>query len=164
MAEGALATPRRGQAALRALHEVAAAAGAGGMVGGQVLDLEAEEKKPTRTVVRRFIPQDRGDDSGCGPGRRAAGRSHSTPVRAPGPIWNGDRSGLSGDRRHSGYRGRHGKTGKREGRDAELNKATYPAAIGLDRSKHLARQLREDALSALQPFGPAPSRCVRSVT
>ena len=36
---------------LRALREVATAAGAIGMVGGQVLDIVAEKKKPTRAGV-----------------------------------------------------------------------------------------------------------------
>ena len=40
-----------GKILLRALREVAAGAGAVGMVGGQVADLEAESKKPTRTLV-----------------------------------------------------------------------------------------------------------------
>src|SRR2546430_1596646 len=51
MAEGALRQGVDRTAALRALREVAAGAGAVGMVGGQVADLEAEGKKPTRTLV-----------------------------------------------------------------------------------------------------------------
>src|SRR2546421_9229035 len=47
MAEGALRNGQQNRAAvLRALQEVATAAGATGMVGGQVADLEAESKKP----------------------------------------------------------------------------------------------------------------------
>ncbi|HKA52320.1 MAG TPA: polyprenyl synthetase family protein, partial [Candidatus Binatia bacterium] len=51
MAEGALRQGVDRTAALRAVREVAAGAGAGGMVGGQVADLEAEGKKPTRALV-----------------------------------------------------------------------------------------------------------------
>ena len=45
MAEGALANSGEGDAGLRALREVATAAGAIGMVGGQVLDINAEKKE-----------------------------------------------------------------------------------------------------------------------
>jgi geranylgeranyl pyrophosphate synthase len=46
------------------------------------------------------------------------------------------------------------KTGKRAGRDAELQKATYPAALGMKKTKQYARELLDDALSALKTFGP----------
>lgn len=156
MAEGALAVPKRGQAALRALHEVALAAGAGGMVGGQVLDLEAEEKKPTRARVEAIHTRKTGAMI------RAAVRvggllGGATPRQYERLDQYGTAIGLAFQVTDDilDIEGGTEKTGKREGRDAELNKATYPAAIGLDRSKRLARQLREDALSALQPFGPA---------
>ena len=46
------------------------------------------------------------------------------------------------------------KTGKRVGRDAELNKATYPAALGMKKTKRYARELLDEALTALQSFSP----------
>ncbi len=155
MAEGALAVPRRGQAALQALREVASAAGAGGMVGGQVLDLEAERKKPTRAVVEAIHTRKTGAMI------RAAVRvggllGGATPRQYESLDHYGTAIGLVFQVTDDilDIEGGTEKTGKREGRDAELHKATYPAAIGLDQAKRLARQLHEDALSALDRFGP----------
>ena len=36
--------------------------------------------------------------------------------------------------------------------DADLNKATYPAAMGMEKTKAYARDLLGEALSALRPF------------
>ncbi len=44
------------------------------------------------------------------------------------------------------------KTGKRAGRDAELHKVTYPAAVGIPKAKRRARELLDEALAALKPF------------
>jgi len=44
------------------------------------------------------------------------------------------------------------KTGKRAGRDAELHKVTYPAAVGIPKTKRRARELLDNALAALKPF------------
>jgi geranylgeranyl pyrophosphate synthase len=47
------------------------------------------------------------------------------------------------------------KTGKRKGRDAELQKVTYPAAVGIEKSKRKAKELLEESLAALSSFGPS---------
>ncbi len=44
--------------------------------------------------------------------------------------------------------------GKPQGSDAALNKPTYPAVLGLEESKALARELHAEALEALESFGP----------
>ena len=43
--------------------------------------------------------------------------------------------------------------GKRQGADAERNKPTYPAILGLEASRAHARALHERALERLAPFG-----------
>ncbi|WP_089722009.1 polyprenyl synthetase family protein [Candidatus Entotheonella palauensis] len=43
--------------------------------------------------------------------------------------------------------------GKAVGRDAELDKATYPAVIGVEASRQRAQELMEQGLEALRPFG-----------
>jgi len=44
------------------------------------------------------------------------------------------------------------KTGKRAGRDAELQKVTYPAAVGMAKAKQRARDLLDESLAALKSF------------
>jgi farnesyl diphosphate synthase len=45
--------------------------------------------------------------------------------------------------------------GKHAGADSALNKPTYPSVLGLERSKHRALELKDDALESLTPFGAA---------
>ena len=44
--------------------------------------------------------------------------------------------------------------GKTQGADQSLNKPTFPALLGMDGAKRLARELHDDAISALGGFGP----------
>ncbi|MGD0078314.1 MAG: polyprenyl synthetase family protein [Sedimentisphaerales bacterium] len=44
--------------------------------------------------------------------------------------------------------------GKTSGKDAKQRKATYPAVIGLEKSRKLSRKLADEAIAALKPFGP----------
>lgn len=43
--------------------------------------------------------------------------------------------------------------GKTAGKDAKAKKATYPAIVGLEKSRQLAEQLADQAVAALEPFG-----------
>ena len=51
-----------------------------------------------------------------------------------------------------------GTLGKQQGADIARDKPTYPALLGLEQAQALALQLRDEALSALEPFGPSASR------
>ena len=48
--------------------------------------------------------------------------------------------------------------GKTAGKDAAAGKPTYPALVGLERSRALARQAVDDGLAALDRAGIAPGR------
>ncbi len=43
--------------------------------------------------------------------------------------------------------------GKTAGKDVKAAKCTYPALLGIDKSKELERRLADDAVAALEPFG-----------
>ena len=49
--------------------------------------------------------------------------------------------------------GSQGTLGKTIGKDEKLNKATYPAVYGLDKSKEKAEKLIEEAKAILSPYG-----------
>lgn len=156
MAEGALHAGQDRSAALRAIREIAAGAGAAGMVGGQVADLESEKKKPTRLLVEYIHSRK------TGALLRASVRAGAWVGGAkPGQFARLDRYGVA-----VGFafqvaddildiEGGTEKTGKREGRDAERQKVTYPAAVGMDNAKKKARELLAESLDALSSFGPA---------
>jgi geranylgeranyl diphosphate synthase type II len=48
--------------------------------------------------------------------------------------------------------------GKTAGKDAAVEKATYPAILGLEKSRKEAAKLTEEAMNALQPFGKKAQR------
>jgi geranylgeranyl diphosphate synthase, type II len=50
-------------------------------------------------------------------------------------------------------RGDETKLGKRVGKDSKLGKWTYPRLLGIDGSRRRARQLTDEAVAALKPFG-----------
>ena len=54
--------------------------------------------------------------------------------------------------------GDEAKLGKRVGKDSELGKWTYPRFLGVDGSRRRARQLAEEAVAALEPFGARGDR------
>ena len=153
MAEGALRHGVDRTAALRALREVATGAGAVGMVGGQVADLEAEGKKPTRALVEDIHARKTAALI------RAAVRAGALVGGArPRAFARLDRYGAALGLAFQvaddilDVEGGTDKTGKRAGRDAELHKVTYPAAVGIAKAKRRARELLDDALVALKPF------------
>jgi len=163
MAEGALQRGLDRNAALHAIREVAAGAGAAGMVGGQVADLEAESKKPTRTLVEYIHT------------RKTAALLRAA-VRVGALVGGARRGQFTRLDRYGAavglafqvaddildVEGGTEKTGKRAGRDAELHKVTYPAAVGMDKAKRRARALLDEALDAVKPLGP-PAEPLRQI-
>ena len=45
------------------------------------------------------------------------------------------------------------RLGKTAGKDTKAKKATYPAIVGLEKSRKIAAQLTSRAFAALKPFG-----------
>ncbi|TMA56582.1 MAG: polyprenyl synthetase family protein [Deltaproteobacteria bacterium] len=163
MAEGALRNGQNRAAVLRALREIATAAGATGMVGGQVADLEAESKKPTRARVEYIHTRKTAALI------RAAVRAGALVGGArPAQFARLDRYGAALGLAFQiaddilDVEGSTDKTGKRAGRDAQLHKVTYPAAVGMDNAKRRARELLDEALEALKPLG-LPAEPLRQI-
>jgi len=44
--------------------------------------------------------------------------------------------------------------GKTAGKDQKACKCTYPAVVGMEEARHLERELAEQAIAVLEPFGP----------
>jgi len=153
MAEGALQAGVDRTAALRALREVATGAGAIGMVGGQVADLEAEGKKPTRTLVE-YIHARKTAALIRAAVRTGALVGGARPRQFAALDRYGAALGLAFQVADDilDVEGGTDKTGKRAGRDAELQKVTYPAAVGMAKAKQRARDLLDESLAALKSF------------
>ena len=134
---------------VRALAELAEAAGEAGMVGGQALDLAASGHRLPLAQVRNIH-------------RRKTGALLRAAVRV-GAIAAGAKPALLA--RLTAY-GEHlglafqivddieDAAGAGDGRtDAQLHKATYPSTVGLAQARRLARRERDASIAALAGLG-----------
>ncbi|MCC7203232.1 MAG: polyprenyl synthetase family protein [Nitrospirae bacterium] len=138
---------------LRIIHEIAAAAGPEGMVGGQQLDMENEgtimdireleelHRRKTGALILAAI--------------RAGGISGgATETQLQALTDYGAKTGLAFQIADDilDVEGIEQEVGKSLGKDARQNKSTYPAITGLAESKILAEKLINEALAALDSF------------
>jgi len=139
------------EARARMIAVLAAAAGSTGMVGGQMLDMAGEHRSLgledlraihraktgtliTAAVVMGALGSPRAEESELAAFERF-GREIGTAFQIVDDILD-----ETSDTR---------TLGKRAGSDRDAGKSTYPAAIGLDESRNLARQHSDNALGAL---------------
>lgn len=147
MADGLEAEPGK---VLRAIVEVARAAGSTGMIGGQVVDIESEEKDISFPVLEYIHTHKTGKlilaSVRCGAILGGAseeelarltsyGRSIGLAFQVADDILD-----VEGDTV---------ELGKATGGDALLGKATYPALLGIDESRNRAQELVEMAVDSL---------------
>jgi geranylgeranyl diphosphate synthase type II len=154
MGESALALREPGRA-VRAVSLLARAAGASGMVGGQQLDIEAERS-----------PASDADVAAIHEGKTAA---LFRAAAAMGAVLGGADEGAVG--RLTAYgralgllfqvtddildeTGSFEEMGKAVAKDRGLGKATWPVVYGLDASLSRALALKDEAVAALDGFGP----------
>jgi farnesyl diphosphate synthase len=135
---------------------LARASGLGGMAGGQMLDLDAEQAPVplTPAEIERLQAMKTGalllfavEGGALAGGADAAQRARLCEFgRALGAAFQiaDDLLDAEGDT---------AQLGKRAGKDAERNKATLVAALGLARAKEMRDDLAQRALAALASFG-----------
>ncbi|MEK6601140.1 MAG: farnesyl diphosphate synthase [Candidatus Binatota bacterium] len=140
---------------LEALNEIAHAAGIGGMVGGQAVDLEAEGQEVNIATVEYIHVRKTGALilTAARMGARIGG---ATPKELSRISRFGEFLGLAFQiaddildaRGQSG-----GKGGARQARDRERKKATYPSVVGLAASKARVQELLQHCLKEIELFG-----------
>jgi geranylgeranyl diphosphate synthase type II len=144
----------------RIIEELAVASGTvGGMIGGQVNDLEGEGKLPTAALLEAIH-------------RAKTGALLKASLRI-GAIYAGaaeaQLQALSCFGEHIGLAFQivddvldveqpSEALGKTAGKDAKQQKITFPAVYGLERSRAMAEQERLAAHLALRPFGDRAER------
>lgn len=145
---------------VRLIKELSSAAGTvGGMVAGQVHDLEGERQRPTAALLERIH-------------RAKTGALLRASVRM-GAIYAGaDEPQLAAMSRYGEAVGlafqivddildveqSSEQLGKTAGKDASQHKITFPAVYGLDRSRAMAEEQRLEAHLALKPFDERAER------
>jgi geranylgeranyl diphosphate synthase type II len=135
--------------------EIAAAAGTGGMVGGQVVDIESEGK--TITVEALDYIHTHKTAALIRASLRAGAMLAGAKPNALRAITDaGDRLGLAFQIVDDilDVEGSLEELGKTAGSDERKRKATYPALYGLEASRARARALIQEAKLALRPLGP----------
>ena len=141
---------------VKAVAELAKAAGAGGMIAGQVVDLESEQK----VVEEEDLDYINSHKTGA---LISASVRASTLLCSTNP---GDLKRLTSFASALGkafqlvddlldVEGDEEQVGKAVGKDAQKEKATYVAICGIERTKLLRDKLYEQALKEIEPFGDA---------
>ena len=152
---------------LRAIARVAEAAGAAGMVGGQVLDMAATGTGPGDADSNR---RDGSDEAALREmHERKTGALIGAAAVAGAILAGGDETAVATVDRYATHlglafqivddildvEGNASDLGKRAGKDADARKRTYPSIHGLDRSRVLAAEAGEAAREALATAGLA---------
>jgi len=150
---------RDGARRVRAIGALARAAGVGGMIAGQVLDLEAEGRPYSLPSLERIH---RGKTGAL---IRAAlevggllGGGRAREVRALCEYGAGVGLAFQIVDDVLDLEGSAEGLGKSIGKDARDRKATFPALLGVEASKRRAAGAARAAVAALRPFGARAAR------
>jgi len=149
--------------ARRLVLELAAAAGAAGMIGGQVADLETQHGCGALETVQ-YIHTHKTALMFRAAARMGALCADANPRRLDQLGDYGLKVGLAFQIIDDllDIAGTPAEMGKRTQKDAAAGKLTYPAVVGLDQSRHEAAQLVEQAVVALDELGP-PAEPLRTL-
>jgi geranylgeranyl diphosphate synthase type II len=141
------------------IHELALTSGSRHLIGGQVMDLEGEGQALTKAQLVK-IHKAKTAALLTTSLRLGAMSVNATPARLEALTTFGNCLGLAFqiiddilDVTQSTE-----VLGKTAGKDAKVDKATYPAVVGLDASRKEAATLTKKALAALEPLGTKAHR------
>jgi geranylgeranyl diphosphate synthase, type II len=133
--------------------EIARASGSLQLIAGQVADLEGEGKKLSVAELR-YIHERKTSALLCCSVRLGGMSANCTPAQLAALTDFGYHVGLAFqviddilDVTQTSE-----QLGKTAGKDAAVQKATYPAIVGLDKSRKIAAQLTDNAFAALDIF------------
>lgn len=138
----------------RLIAELCEAAGARGMVGGQLLDLEAEDRPVDGEMLERIHRAKTGALLATSL-RLGALAAHGGEEQLQALTAYGEAIGLAFQIADDvlDVTAKSEALGKTAGRDASLRKATYPSLFGVDGARALAREWVARARSALRDAG-----------
>jgi geranylgeranyl diphosphate synthase type II len=151
-----IATDAEASVAAKLIAELAHATGPQGMIGGQVLDMEGEQKSLKLEQLQQLHRMKTGAllVAAC---RLGALSTNASTVQV---------SALAGFGRHLGLAfqivddlldvtASAEQMGKATGKDAAKGKNTYPALLGVDETRRQAKAQLDEAVASLKPLGSA---------
>lgn len=141
------------QRILEVIRDIAEATGSRGMVGGQVLDMQAEGRQITPDAVTHLH-------------RLKTGALIRVAVTSGAKLGGGDRNAVAALGRYGeaiglafqiaddllGEEGQEIELGKPVGSDAARHKATYPAIAGVEAARQRMMRLTTEAIEAMAEF------------
>ena len=139
--------------ATKLIIELAAAAGPAGMIAGQIADLKAENSQPDKAMLE-YIHINKTAKMFQAAAAMGAIAGNANPNQLESLRQYGLKIGL-------GFQiaddildvcATSDQLGKTAGKDIKAGKLTYPALIGLERSKQLEKQLANQAIEAINQF------------
>jgi geranylgeranyl diphosphate synthase type II len=145
---------------IRLVEELSRAAGTvGGMIGGQVNDLEGERKRPT-TLLLESIHRAKTGALLCASVRMGAIYAGASAAELESISRYGQHVGLAFQIVDDllDIEEPSEALGKTAGKDKAQEKITFPAVYGLERSREMAEEERLQAHAALQRFGDRAER------
>jgi len=136
------------------VQELAVAAGSRHLVAGQVVDLESEGKKISQSLLH-FIHESKTAALLRSSIRLGAMSANATPAQLRNLSDFGRSLGLAFQVIDDilDVTQTTEKLGKSAGKDIAAEKATFPAVVGLEKSRKIAQKLTKEAREALRPFG-----------
>lgn len=150
----ATASPTRRYDMKQIIREIAVAAGSRKLIAGQVADLEAEGQPISRAGLR-YIHENKTAAMLIASVRLGAMSANAKPAELEAISAFGAAAGLAFqviddilDVTQTSE-----KLGKSAGKDVASQKATYPAVLGLEKSRREAQRLTNEAHAALEPLG-----------
>ena len=148
---------------LQMIHELSRAAGATGLVGGQGLDLEAEDKEVDLATVELIHVRKTGALilAAVRIGAQVAGANATDLKRI---TRYGERLGLAFQIADDilDARGEPAADERAESGNNEVKKATYPALVGAQQAEDKLKELLEFCLDEVRPFG-APAIALMAI-
>ena len=140
--------------AVKLIRQLAEAAGPLGMIAGQMADLEAEGTNATEELLRHIHTNKTAKMFRCAAAMGAI-CGHANDQQFDCLCEYGLKIGLgfqvADDILDVSASSR--QLGKTAGKDEKAGKATYPAVVGMEKSRQLAEQLAQEAVMILAPFG-----------
>ncbi|MGQ4808948.1 Farnesyl diphosphate synthase [Candidatus Entotheonellaceae bacterium PAL068K] len=148
---------------LQVTSRVARAAGSSGMIGGQVVDIVSEGQEVELRVLEYMHRHKTAAliEAAVIIGGMLGG---GTPAQIHALESYGHQVGWAFQITDDllDVEGNAARLGKQVGRDAEQEKATYPALLGVEASRQRAMALMQQGISALADFGP-PAEPLRQI-
>lgn len=142
------------QKAIRVISEVSSACGIGGLIGGQVVDIESENKVVDAKTLY-YIHQNKTGALIKVAIRSGAILAGANEQELEALTTYGEKIGLAFQIIDDilDLEGNQEQLGKKPGSDLEKNKATFPLLFGIEESKRIAKKAIEEAQISLSSFG-----------